>query len=774
MIESPSLASYVQFDTKHIPDELAAVAQWVAWQPVWQEERGKVDKIPLNPRTGLAGSIHDPANRMRFGVAVEYARANGFGIGFVFTDDDPFTGVDVDHCIVDGKLNDTANDILAELQSYADVSPSGTGLRVIVRGPHPGGRKSNVNAGVEMYANGRFLTITGRHIAGTPFTITENASGLAVVHARYLAPATKQAGPTPPPTPAIAATDEVERVRDALGRLASWRADDYGEWVRIGHAIKQDMGDAGFSLWDEWSRQSAKYDPEDARQRWAKLEPTGEVSISTVFGAAKEDDPTFMRPAAELAASLIFANGTGPEAAEEPGAVELAIPEDMDPKRWALANVDTLAKLDKTNLARVLLELEERGVSGRFVDGRLLPALREKRKETAGDDGPSIWASIQEDLRELGYTVRLNDLDESIEVNMERMTDSLEAVIQMEMLDRGRTSAEWTRRGIVATARLYRYNPIHEFLESLQWDGRDRIAELERYIRDIHPRIEYENGNVLPVFGAWLRRWGIGAVAKAWGQETVAAQNPVLVFVGGQNLGKSTLARWLCPMGNDFYLESPINPDDKDHLRYAATKLVWEIAELGATTRKADREALKSFLTRSEVTIRPAYARNDIRKTAVCSFIGTINPEIGFLNDPTGNRRFLPVELTEIKHAYYGEVDPVQLWAQFAQLYRDGETWKLTPEEFVMAQTIRAGHEVEQPMAGFVLKYFDVEAGDSATMSTADIVEILRSKGATEANTTNVGLALRALGLIKLETKRPVMWAGIRPRPGVVIAGFGA
>jgi len=345
------------------------------------------------------------------------------------------------------------------------------------------------------------------------------------------------------------------------------------------------------------------------------------------------------------------------------------------------------------------------------------------------------------------------------------LSDGIKAEILMRMHDIGLTNGDLVKNSYTALSHQKRYNPVTDYLNSLQWDGKDWISEFERFVWDKHQRIRYSDGSIMPVFGAWLRRWGVGAVAKALLRGHVRGQNVVLVLAGPQNIGKSTIARFLCPMSDEYFIESHITPDSNEHIRYMATKLCWEVAELGATTRKADRELLKSFLTRQDCTFRTPYAHHPVTKPSLCSFIGTINPENGFLNDPTGNRRFLPVEITKINHDYIRKIDGEQLWAQFVALYRRGEPWRLLPEETAAADAIRLQHETEDGYAGFISKFYDIDPTQSDWVeTTSDIVYQLSLNGVQGANVTNCGLALKRLGLTSSrETtglKRTV-WRGV-------------
>jgi predicted P-loop ATPase len=377
------------------------------------------------------------------------------------------------------------------------------------------------------------------------------------------------------------------------------------------------------------------------------------------------------------------------------------------------------------------------------------------------------WADYTNAITRLGYTVRMNDLDGSVEINGNTLDDGMEAELLMKMHDKGFKSAQWVKRALTATAHNNRYNPIKDFLNDLVWDGKDWIAELERYVWDKNPKIIYADGSVRPVFGAWLKRWGIGAVGKVLKEGKIRGQNPMFVWAGGQDAGKSTLARALNPLPDKYHCEETIEPDKEEQKRWLSTKFVWEVAELGATTRKADREGLKNFLTKQDSNFRIPYAHHPVTKPATVSFIGTVNPEKGFLNDPTGHRRFLVMDLDRIDFDYVNKIDFTQLWAQFVALYRAGEPASLTPEEKAMADAIRGKHEIEDPFAGFVLKYYDIDPDNKEWMEqTSEIVDQLLINGVHNANVSVIGAALTQLGLVKdritIKGQKVTIYRGIR------------
>jgi len=137
------------------PAELQALRQWVCWRYV--ERGGKATKMPCTV-SGYAAKSTDAGDWCTFDEALQaLERNNAAGVGIVFHADDPYCGVDLDHCIVDGQLAGWAREIVDALGGYTEVSPSGNGLKIWVRGVKPGTRcrtawpKGQTISEIEMY-----------------------------------------------------------------------------------------------------------------------------------------------------------------------------------------------------------------------------------------------------------------------------------------------------------------------------------------------------------------------------------------------------------------------------------------------------------------------------------------------------------------------------------------------------------------------------------------------------------------------------------------------
>ncbi len=139
----------------NIPEEMRRRRQWVTWK---LEERGKVPYIAGG--VGKASST-DLTTWRTFEEAVEdVKKGRRDGVGFVFSSGDPFAGVDLDKCRnpETGELEEWAAKIVKHLGGYAEASPSGTGVHVIIRGKAPNRKRGKVEA----YSSERFFTMTGR------------------------------------------------------------------------------------------------------------------------------------------------------------------------------------------------------------------------------------------------------------------------------------------------------------------------------------------------------------------------------------------------------------------------------------------------------------------------------------------------------------------------------------------------------------------------------------------------------------------------------------
>lgn len=159
----------------NIPEELTALPQWVVWRQV--ERGGEKTKPPFQVDGSFASST-DPQTWTSYEKARDAAEKFD-GIGIVLSDDDPYVGLDFDKCRCPAfawVVQPEVEAHLRSLNSYTELSPSGRGFRVFVKGTLP--VKGRKKGGVEAYRSGRYMTVTGHHVAGLPKTIEERQAEL--------------------------------------------------------------------------------------------------------------------------------------------------------------------------------------------------------------------------------------------------------------------------------------------------------------------------------------------------------------------------------------------------------------------------------------------------------------------------------------------------------------------------------------------------------------------------------------------------------------------
>lgn len=186
-----------------IPDLLKQTDNWLIWRHIWNEDREEWAKIPKDGAgSGYNIDATDPKNGVSFETALEnYLSGDYDGVGII-TDPALPVGLDLDDCRDPNRSQDSVPQVVQKIvntwESYVEISPSGTGYRGFVIGKKPAGRNKNIlpcdpvigdkTPQIEMYdgTGGRYLTVTGHHVEGTPKGIQENPNGVHEIFTKYI------------------------------------------------------------------------------------------------------------------------------------------------------------------------------------------------------------------------------------------------------------------------------------------------------------------------------------------------------------------------------------------------------------------------------------------------------------------------------------------------------------------------------------------------------------------------------------------------------------
>lgn len=258
MAASTDRPKLIPCNPDNIPQQLKLMRRWAPWAAPWDEERKKYDKVPRRagrPEAGLSNQT--AAGWVTFNEALAAARARPdiiAGVGLLMTDIPGVVGVDLDHCVTNGKIDAWALEIVNQLGSYTEISPSGTGLHIMLSATLEqdwtaklGGDRTG--PGIEVYGGGkRFLTITGATVEGLPTALRPPPKGvLEGLRAKYHKGAVKgelRALPIPAvghlETPDLDDLSLSLRVRDYLENGPEDEQDRSNRLIEIGAALARE------------------------------------------------------------------------------------------------------------------------------------------------------------------------------------------------------------------------------------------------------------------------------------------------------------------------------------------------------------------------------------------------------------------------------------------------------------------------------------------------------------------------------------------------------
>ena len=193
-------------ELKGVPEELRGYRQWIVWKLEKLPSDKKPRKVPYSPLSHRKSGSNEKyrATWGSFDEACQAWQTGRYsGISFAITESDPFVVIDFDHCVQGGQIDDWVETWIEKLDSYTELSPSGTGIHIVMRGKKPGPKCKKVKEDyeIEMYEKVRFITITGHVVEGKHF-LGQDHDALTELYNERLdvdpKPEVKPAAPTKP------------------------------------------------------------------------------------------------------------------------------------------------------------------------------------------------------------------------------------------------------------------------------------------------------------------------------------------------------------------------------------------------------------------------------------------------------------------------------------------------------------------------------------------------------------------------------------------------
>lgn len=634
-----------------IPQEIKEQGLWCLWK--YEERKGKRTKPPYSI-TGQYAHSNSPNTFTGFDnafAAYQQGGYEGLGLG-IFKG---FCAVDIDHCVnPDLTVSDMAQDIINLMDSYTELSPSGTGIRILFKADgfqFDKGRYyvNNQKKGLEIYIEGatnKYVTVTGMAMNKKP--ISERGDQVAQVLEKYMRRQEQK-----PEQPSYTRLDAPDYLRRGLDNDKAFRAlwdgyrnttDESGNDLALLNKLAFWCNKDEGQMVDAFLRSPYAAQKDDAHQKKIQradyLHSTAQMAISGCQRTAAETDAEYQQERAR-------------QAFGEPVHSKVA---------HAGGNSEKRLTIETAKQA-----LQELGLSLRY--NQLL-----KEAEVFGL--PDCYS-----------------IENAVNVLPVYLMDYLKACgykgVSQQMID----------GCLNCIADQNRYNPVLELLCSAPWDGIDRLPEIYRIL-----------GVGTSKHQTYIRKWLIQCVALALNdEEHPTGAEGVLVLQGSQGLAKTSFFRILSPSPRWFVEGAVIDLKDKDTLIKSLSGWLAELGELDSTLKR-EQSALKAFITSPEDRIRPPYGRTATRTPRRTSFCGTVNPD-DYLRDETGSRRFwtVPVKAIDKKALFSLSREWInQLWFQAYSLYLDNPNgFRLTDAEMQQLQEDNRAFEIPLPCEMEIMEHLD-------------------------------------------------------------------
>ena len=302
----------------------------------------------------------------------------------------------------------------------------------------------------------------------------------------------------------------------------------------------------------------------------------------------------------------------------------------------------------------------------------------------------------------------------------------------------------------------HKVNPLLEILDSLEWDGKPRV---EQFLHDV---MKCDDSDYIRECSRLIFAGGVHRAYRPG-----CKFDDMIVLIGGQGAGKSTIVRWL-NIEDQFYQEIKTIAGKEG---IEAIRGVWigEVSELMAMTRVKEAEAVKAYITSQKDSYRPPYQKNVQTIPRRCVFIGTTNnPQ--FLTDKTGNRRFYPVKCGSDGYKLLDNEKIVreyirQAWAEAVQLYKEGKLQPFARKEVL--EQIRAAQEAAMEddwRIGAIEQYLeDTKKMPNSTVSVIELWHNALNEPAESKPTRSDSIAITQIvtgieGWVKCENKISTPW----------------
>ena len=490
---------------------------------------------------------------------------------------------------------------------------------------------------------------------------------------------------------------------------------DYTSWTEMGMALAHQFscGMLGLDKWVKWSAlDPERFDEPAMRRKWTSFGGSSNpVTFSTIIFRLKEKGVIVSTSATWLEQ---IAKCEDKHSLEQ--LIQTKIARDK-----SIGTVD-LAELE----GAVKLRFAEFGITLRADPLRKL--FKPKQLRAFPDiGGGELPLETMDNLR-----VVCDNNDVVIRYNMIKKDDEILIKDAQWSIDNSKNaSITWLRSAchkvemrttnlknfVTLLADANQYNPVVSWVTSREWDGVSRIDDLYGTIVENRELCTKELKETV------VRRWMIGAIAAAFSPMGVMIRG-VLVFQGEQYTGKTRWIEALAPKELDLIKTGrSLVVHDKDSVKQILSSWISELGELDATFKKSDIAALKAFITSDLDELRRPYAAAESQYARRTVFAASVN-DSKFLQDDTGNSRFMVIPIVSLNHGH--TLDMQQVWAEIYEMWKAGEKHYLSAEEMTLLNGHNENFTATDPIFEMIASHLAWESFSETTCKWMQVSDVLR------------------------------------------------
>lgn len=274
------------------------------------------------------------------------------------------------------------------------------------------------------------------------------------------------------------------------------------------------------------------------------------------------------------------------------------------------------------------------------------------------------------------------------------------------------------------------YDPIDEYLWGVRgkWDGKDHIGRLARTVPNDNPHWEQ-----------WFRTWFLGMVMQWRGRQTRYGNSMVPLLISKQGYNKSTFCKSLLPPELQWgYTDNLVLSEKKSVLQAMSQFLLVNLDEFNQISPKVQEGFLKNLIQLASVKVKRPYGKHVEDFPRLASFIATANV-VDLLSDPSGNRRFIGVELTGPIDVKY-RINYTQLYAQAITLLDKKEPYWLDEQQTRLVMESNMKFQMRSPEEMYFAECFDIPdiEKDGQWMTAAAIHQVIKRYAGSAIKNGNI------------------------------------